>query len=406
MYPTEDAARACRQGVPSRSLCTSRGHSRSCGNRAESQGLARALRPRARRGLAVTLPRPTHRAWIRGPVWVALLAAATPGGTRGAVPQREVSSKRPAMSLAEVRAVFGRADADHDGLLDRREADQGGVAAEALGRFDLDGDGHLNGDEYVVASHTLLASGERLAAHDLLAESTRIQASWRARRTSGGVSGPSSRLQEARRARGTGSGVPGETTPVIPRDGPPIVAPGRPDPAGATTADAGAPPGAPPPGLGLSRLRQVAGGESDPEGVTLEERARAAQELIQARLGQGAEGGRAPIVVSSRRGPGSRVRGVGANGSAPPVRQAPPAGRSTNDSRASASDPSPRQGDPGPPPDRRAGPGAEPRPSPSPAQGAQGGGAGPPAPSRSGPTNRSSPATPPARPRSGGGGRT
>jgi hypothetical protein len=90
-------------------------------------------------------------------------------------------SNRPPESLAEVRALFARVDADKDGRLDRREADHGGADAGLLARCDRDRDGKLDGDEFCVARQRALCMRGQRGGPDLISESTRIQALWRAR---------------------------------------------------------------------------------------------------------------------------------------------------------------------------------------------------------------------------------
>jgi len=84
-------------------------------------------------------------------------------------------------SLAAVRALFQRVDADGDGRLDVREADHGGVEWTRQVQSDVDHDGHLDLAEFTVARQRELARRGQLAAPNLIAESTRIQALWRAR---------------------------------------------------------------------------------------------------------------------------------------------------------------------------------------------------------------------------------
>ncbi|HVS19625.1 MAG TPA: EF-hand domain-containing protein [Planctomycetota bacterium] len=84
-------------------------------------------------------------------------------------------------SLAAVQALFGRVDADGDGRLDVRESDHGGVDWMRMRHSDFDRDGRLDLEEFTVARQRELARRGQPAAPNLLAESTRIQALWRAR---------------------------------------------------------------------------------------------------------------------------------------------------------------------------------------------------------------------------------
>lgn len=89
-------------------------------------------------------------------------------------------------SLASVRALFQRVDADRSGKLDVREADHGGVDWSRQRLSDFDGDGRLDLEEFTVARQRELTRRGEPAAPNLVAESTRIQALWRARTASGG----------------------------------------------------------------------------------------------------------------------------------------------------------------------------------------------------------------------------
>lgn len=84
-------------------------------------------------------------------------------------------------SLAEVQALFRRVDVDRDGRLDLREGDHGGIDWTRQAASDFDRDGAFDLEEFVVARQRELARSGRLAAPNLVAESTRIQALWRAR---------------------------------------------------------------------------------------------------------------------------------------------------------------------------------------------------------------------------------
>jgi hypothetical protein len=117
-----------------------------------------------------------------------------PSGSHSGAPERQAGERsddaggpgrrRAALlgeSLAEVRALFRRVDADRDGRLDVREADHGGFDWTRSAASDHDRDGKLDAEEFVVARQRELARLGRLAAPNLVAESTRIQALWRAR---------------------------------------------------------------------------------------------------------------------------------------------------------------------------------------------------------------------------------
>jgi hypothetical protein len=84
-------------------------------------------------------------------------------------------------SLAGVQALFGRVDRDGNRRLDVREADHGGIAWTHAGASDFDRDGLLDLEEFTVARQRELARRGQPAAPNLVAESTRIQALWRAR---------------------------------------------------------------------------------------------------------------------------------------------------------------------------------------------------------------------------------
>lgn len=88
---------------------------------------------------------------------------------------------RQGESLAAVQALFRRIDADGDGRLDVREADHGGVDWLRQQAGDCDRDGRLDLEEFTVARQRELARRAQPAAPNLIAESTRIQALWRAR---------------------------------------------------------------------------------------------------------------------------------------------------------------------------------------------------------------------------------
>lgn len=230
------------------------------------------------------------------------------------------------LDLGEVRASFARADAESDGRLDRRQADSGGVSGEQFQQFDANTDGLLDAEEYLVARQSLAARTGRAVAVDLGAESTRIQAAWRARTQTG----PSARVDLARRVQpvaqpGASGAKPATQTPR-PDITPPRVS------AGAAPSKPGESPPAVAPGLGLSRLSQGAGVAEPQRGdASLEERARSAQDLILARRKESAATAREPVVVSPSRGPASRTAlaekgrpSAPSVGRAPRTQQAPP----------------------------------------------------------------------------------
>ena len=88
---------------------------------------------------------------------------------------------KPAVTLAEARELFARVDQDKNGELSIREADYAGLPANRTSPFDADGNGSLSPEEFLVAFHQSLSSGDRRAGSDLEAESARIQALRRAK---------------------------------------------------------------------------------------------------------------------------------------------------------------------------------------------------------------------------------
>jgi len=233
----------------------------------------------------------------------------------------------PQLNLAEVQSSFACADAESDGRLDRRQADSAGVSGDQFAQFDTNSDGLLDAEEYLVARQALAARSGRAVAGDLAAESTRIQAAWRARRSPG----PSLRVELARRAQqpqvqvGESSPKPASQSPA-----PDLAAPRA--PIGTAPSTTAASPPAVAPGLGLSRLTQGAGApDAQQSGASLEDRARSAQELILARRMQSGAPAREPVVIGPSQGPASRTAvaettrpSAPAVGKSPRTQQAPP----------------------------------------------------------------------------------
>jgi hypothetical protein len=268
----------------------------------------------------------------------AALAALLPGVALGTAAQRPAAGIE-ALELSEVRAVFGRVDADADGRLGQREADHGGVDAREFARFDADADGGLDRDEFVVARHALSGAGGLRPAPDLAAEATRIRAAWRARRALESARGPSAARLRSRTHVDADDPRPSSASPStgehLGRPATPRLAPRVPsyplEVAGGL-----------PPALGLTRL---GGDPALVSAVSLEERARAAQELIEARLK--ARGGpwRGRVVVRAttdlrpaRRGagPGAAQRPAERSGvvGAQTPRAGPAAGRARSTARS------------------------------------------------------------------------
>jgi hypothetical protein len=253
----------------------------------------------------------------------------------------------PELTLGEVRASFARVDAEADGRLDRRQADSGGISGEQFAQFDANADSLLDSEEYLVARQALAARVGRSVSADLGAESTCIQAAWRARR----APGPSARVELARRSQPAAQGGANDVKPA-PSNPTPAVTPtqnGTATPEGAAPravtgsvpSKAGENPPAAAPGLGLSRLSQGAGlSEPQRSDASLEERARSAQELILARRKESGLPAREPVVVSPSRGPASRTAlaeknraGAPSVGRTPPTQQAPPAASGARSSK-------------------------------------------------------------------------
>ena len=266
--------------------------------------------------------------------WVAFVAGLGTVCAADAASGGALQTPAPELTLSEVRAGFARSDADADGRSDRRQADGGGVSGEQFEQFDANSDGLLDAEEYLVARQALAARTGRSVAADLGAESTRIQAAWRARR----APGPSVRVDLARRAQpeeqvgasGAKSSPPAPAPEISATRAPQRAAPSKP---GET------PPVAP--GLGLSRLSQGAGvAEPQRSDASLEDRARSAQELILARRKESGATAREPVVVSPSRGPASRTALAEQNrpsapsaGRAPRTQQAPPAASGARSSK-------------------------------------------------------------------------
>ncbi len=274
--------------------------------------------------------------WTR---FVAGLGAfCTAAAASGSAPQ----TPAPQLTLGEVRASFARVDAEADGRLDRRQADSGGVSGEQFQQFDANSDGLLDSEEYLVARQSLAARTGRAVAVDLGAESTRIQAAWRAR----SAPGPSARVDLARRAQPEAQAGRPEIQPSASSAKPATQAPapanaGARASAGAAPSKPGESPPAIAPGLGLSRLSQGAGvAEPQRSDASLEERARSAQELILARRKESGATAREPVVVSPSRGPASRTAlaeksrpSAPSAGRAPRTQQAPPAASGARSSK-------------------------------------------------------------------------
>lgn len=258
-----------------------------------------------------------HRTFGVSEPWIRLVQGFTWGALAAAT--SAFASQRPQagssqLGVGEVRAAFARADVDGDGRLDRPQAVSGGIPLEQFARYDADADGKLDGEEYLVARQAVAARSGEATAADLGAESTRIQAAWRARR----LPGPSTRVEAARR---DATEVKPGAASIPPAGGSAGPAPSQPAeasksaaaPAGATKGSADAPTS---PGLGLSRLRQNTG-SAQPQGEegssSLEARARSAQELILERRKQRGVPARAPVIVDPSRGTSSRASVAGSS---------------------------------------------------------------------------------------------
>lgn len=101
-----------------------------------------------------------------------------PEASRGPAWSRSASRGE---SLSAAQQLFRRVDTDGDGRLDVRESDHGGIDRTSGVACDVDRDGRLDLGEFTVARQRELARRGLEAAPNLLAESTRIQALWRAR---------------------------------------------------------------------------------------------------------------------------------------------------------------------------------------------------------------------------------
>jgi hypothetical protein len=126
-------------------------------------------------------------------------AIAEAGQDRRQRPDRPAADAKPAadkaVTLADARGAFVRADSDKSGALDASEAAKAGIDASRFSGLDSDGAGGLSRDEFIVGFHQEAVRDGKSAATDLAAESTRLQALRRARR--------SQRLE--RRAQGPGA---------------------------------------------------------------------------------------------------------------------------------------------------------------------------------------------------------
>jgi len=174
------------------------------------------LRARVHNGCSVTTRTPLLRSLLVG----LALAGAASAGVQGDSGPASAGSQRPAgersgerggpawrraalqgESLASVRALFQRVDVDGDGNLDVREADHGGIDWTRQALSDFDGDRRLDLEEFTVARQRELARRGELAAPNLVAESTRIQALWRARSARGVPEGRATVLDDESVAR-------------------------------------------------------------------------------------------------------------------------------------------------------------------------------------------------------------
>ncbi len=209
--------------------------------------------------------------------------------------QQAPESKPAAPTLAQARAWFARLDEDRDGWLDRLETERGGISP--LARVDDDADGRLGLDEFIVGQHL---ARQQHASGDLAADSTRIQALWRARRAQSNPGreaavGPSSRVSAARTAQGrAGWSDPGRRTVRAGQPPPPVGTPSQ----AATGSGAAQTPQSQDVRTesqpGLARLqaaerpgRQTSGLPSGSEvPSTLEARAKAVQQLLERRLSE------------------------------------------------------------------------------------------------------------------------
>lgn len=214
---------------------------------------------------------------------LALLLLVTPGLSAqaggGEAKDEATASKQPPVQLSEVRALFGRVDADGNARLSVTEADHGGIDGREHARFDHDGDRGLSLDEFVVAKRLMLARGGRAVAADLEAESTRVLALRRVRRERSNRAGPGRRVDE-RAARGARLQAGGSKPPTrTGRADEAAPAPARPT-AGEGGIEAPTPAKS---GPGLARLRRAAGRGA--ESSSVEDGAREAQRLLQQRLG-------------------------------------------------------------------------------------------------------------------------
>ena len=152
----------------------------------------------------------------------ALLAGPSSAQRRGETPRpppapREDPQPRPnpqpraddGGSLRGARALFQRVDQDRNGLLDTRESDHAGIDARTLPGFDVDSDGSLSWEEFVVGHRQVRAGAGKPIASDLEAEATRLQALRRARETGQGGARRAAPGREAPSGQ-AGTGLRGE----------------------------------------------------------------------------------------------------------------------------------------------------------------------------------------------------
>ena len=132
-------------------------------------------------------------------------AIAEAGQDRRQRPDRPPADAKPAtdkaVTLADARTAFERADSDKDGALDAAEAAKAGIDATRFSGLDADAAGGLSRDEFIVGFHQEAVRKGKSAASDLTAESTRLQALRRARRSQRlerRAQGPAAARQSAR----------------------------------------------------------------------------------------------------------------------------------------------------------------------------------------------------------------
>ena len=91
-----------------------------------------------------------------------------------------------AVGLARVRRTFREIDRDGSAELDWAECEHARVPRTDFDQQDVDRDGHLSPEEFVMYYRKLLVKAMRPIAEDLVREAARIQALRRARRELGG----------------------------------------------------------------------------------------------------------------------------------------------------------------------------------------------------------------------------